>query len=452
VSEKRSQCLLVLVVLLSLTTFLGQLNVRASSAGPDKISLDPSIVSNPGATFTQNVNVSYSATPTGALPDVLAMQYVINYDPKVIDVDMSFCQTVGGQSYCGVIPDAYALLFVITPLNVAVSSGRLFVASLGSFNTATGITSPGGVHSTIHWKITGSGTTALRFSASDTFYATSTSSPIDPNQNPSYTTFDGSFSNSAAPPVALFRTIYPGGGTSGVPNQNVTFDGSDSYDPDNAKAPNRGIVSWTWSFGDGTPDWKVLVPRISHNYTIAGTFSLALVVTDGDQRLTGISSPLTSPSAAYISSKNLAPVASFSFSPANPTTSDLVKFDATASHDPDGDTLNYLWDFGDNGSAVNVTATHLFALPGKFIVKLTVSEANVNPPVLTNSTMRTVTVTLGRQTIPLRSLLDALGGPVGVAGISTGVAVAALAGLLVYRKRKGPVSGGIHEELPEEWK
>jgi hypothetical protein len=125
------------------------------------------------------------------------MQYVINYNPAVIEVDTSACQIVGGINYCGVIPGPYALLFPITALSTALSPGRLFASSLGSFALSGGVASAGGLHSTVHWKITAmlpaGGTTPITFSTADTFYATSNTSPIDPSLNIFYTSTGGSY-------------------------------------------------------------------------------------------------------------------------------------------------------------------------------------------------------------------------------------------------------------------
>lgn len=52
---------------------------------------------------------------------------------------------------------------------------------------------------------------------------------------------------------------------------------------------------------------------------------------------------------------------------------DSIAFTAQAT-DPDGDTLTFLWDFGDGTSAPGAQVTHTYSLPGKFIALLTVSD------------------------------------------------------------------------------
>ena len=51
-----------------------------------------------------------------------------------------------------------------------------------------------------------------------------------------------------------------------------------------------------------------------------------------------------------------------------------VSFDASASSDPDGDLLSYVWDFGDGNTDSGITASHTFDQVGNFTVTLTASD------------------------------------------------------------------------------
>ena len=73
---------------------------------------------------------------------------------------------------------------------------------------------------------------------------------------------------------------------------------------------------------------------------------------------------------------------------------DTVYFDGSGSYDPDGQPINYSWDFDDSNGiqvdATGVTVSHVYADPGVYTVTLTVADANG-----TGSDTATVTVTEG---------------------------------------------------------
>jgi PKD repeat protein len=157
------------------------------------------------------------------------------------------------------------------------------------------------------------------------------------------------------PPVARF-TFSP---TNPFVNQWITFDATASYDPDGS------IVSYFWDFGDGA---TAAGSRVTKRYSAAGTYTVTLTVTDNRGATNSASQTIT------VTSPNRPPVASFTFSPANPNPGDTVTFDASASSDPDGSIVSYSWNFGDGNTASGVTATHVYASAGTYTVTLTVRD------------------------------------------------------------------------------
>ncbi|MGY1746890.1 PKD domain-containing protein [Blastococcus sp. SYSU D00695] len=67
---------------------------------------------------------------------------------------------------------------------------------------------------------------------------------------------------------------------------------------------------------------------------------------------------------------NAAPVAAFTQS----VTDLAVSVDGTSSRDSDGTVAGYAWDFGDGQSGTGATASHTYATPGTYTVRLTVTD------------------------------------------------------------------------------
>jgi PKD repeat protein len=86
---------------------------------------------------------------------------------------------------------------------------------------------------------------------------------------------------------------------------------------------------------------------------------------------------------------NKAPVADFTWSPADPEVGVTVTFTSTST-DPDGDSLTCAWDLDADGftDSTDCVTTYVFTAPGDHPVKLTVSDSD-----LTDSVTKTVTVT-----------------------------------------------------------
>ncbi len=53
---------------------------------------------------------------------------------------------------------------------------------------------------------------------------------------------------------------------------------------------------------------------------------------------------------------------------------EIVQFDGTGSHDPEGSVLGYQWDFGDGATGAGALVTHAYGAAGSFVVTLTVTD------------------------------------------------------------------------------
>ena len=103
----------------------------------------------------------------------------------------------------------------------------------------------------------------------------------------------------------------------------------------------------------------------------------------------------------YTGVVNRAPTASFSASPSAAAAPPLaVHFDGSASADPDGDSLRYLWTFGDGASTTTTTPTvdHTYTTSNKFTASLVVQDARgassaaVTQTITTNNTPPVITL------------------------------------------------------------
>ena len=144
-----------------------------------------------------------------------------------------------------------------------------------------------------------------------------------------------------------------------APGDTVTFDGSQSFDPDGQ------IATWRWEFDDlGTP---LEAMRVERAYEAAGVWSAQLIVTDDS----GVMNATASDELTI--RVNHRPVAEAG--PAIDTDRLIVTLNASGSSDADGDTLIHAWDFGD-GSPLEYgeVVTHVFPRSGIYPVTLRVDD------------------------------------------------------------------------------
>jgi glucose/arabinose dehydrogenase/chitodextrinase len=164
--------------------------------------------------------------------------------------------------------------------------------------------------------------------------------------------------DSGVPPEAAFDAN-PNPVVVGNP---VEFNASTSSDPDGM------IDSYVWDFNDGNTGTGEIV---SHPFASAGTYNVSLTVTDNESysdtahlEIVVTDGPTPMP-----------PVARFTANP-NPVVVGIpVRFNASASSDPDGTIVLYEWNFGDNTTDNSgPTPTHPYAAPGQYNVSLTVTD------------------------------------------------------------------------------
>ncbi|WP_161973229.1 PKD domain-containing protein [Halostella litorea] len=142
----------------------------------------------------------------------------------------------------------------------------------------------------------------------------------------------GGESTSNQAPAATF-TYSPSSPTVGG---DVTFDASNSTDSDGS------VVSYEWDF-DGDGNYEKTGESVTHSFTTNGTTTVSLRVTD-DGGTTN-----TTQQTVEVTSTSKSPTATFTAAPRPGYAGEFITFNASNSTDPDGNIVEYEWDFvGDN--------------------------------------------------------------------------------------------------------
>jgi PKD repeat protein len=131
---------------------------------------------------------------------------------------------------------------------------------------------------------------------------------------------------------------------------------------------SSGIVSFGWSFGDGTTGGG---RTTTHAFGSVGTFNVTLTVTNDR----GVSASVTQPVSV---TAGQAPGASFVFSPTPVAPGASVYFDASGSRPAAGRRIvEYRWNWGDGSpvaSSASPIESHAFAAARDYTVVLTVVD------------------------------------------------------------------------------
>lgn len=147
----------------------------------------------------------------------------------------------------------------------------------------------------------------------------------------------------------------------GVIPASIQFDGSGSTSYNGAS-----VASYTWDFGDGTP--QASGPTQTHLFTVAGSYTVTLTVTDSN----GLKDSATR--AVSLTATDQPPTATFFWGAIDPSAPNKLNFDASGSADVDGQIVSYGWNFGDGISGTGVFSAHNYAAPGTYPVTLTVTD------------------------------------------------------------------------------
>ena len=193
----------------------------------------------------------------------------------------------------------------------------------------------------------GDGGTSTSQNPSHTFTATGTKTvTLTVNNNSGSNTVTRTVSVVAA--LSASFTYSPASPTTG---QAVQFTDTSTGSP----------TSWQWDFGDGGTSTS---RNPSHTFTATASYTVRLTVTN------------TSGSKSFSQTVNVLPAstlnASFQYSPASPTTGQVVQFTDTSTGSP----TSWQWNFGDGGTSTSQNPGHTFTATGSYTVRLTVTNTS----------------------------------------------------------------------------
>ena len=174
---------------------------------------------------------------------------------------------------------------------------------------------------------------------------------------------------------------------SGLPSVSVPMSAT-ATDPGGVADP----LTYTWVWGDGTPNGTGANP--SHSYAATASYTVQLTVTDGDGG--------SATQSATIVIGNLAPVITSAVVPGTGNEGASVSVSAAAS---DLDPLTYTWAWGDGSpNTTGANTTHTFADNGTYTVTLTVTDGALSATATRSITVANVSPTIGTYTVPATSV------------------------------------------------
>lgn len=131
-----------------------------------------------------------------------------------------------------------------------------------------------------------------------------------------------------------------------------------------------------------TPNLREIIQEIIGQESYSRTSPITLLLRgeglssaasfDGDAK----SAPILRVEYANSDTTNHAPIAKFIYVPIKGKAPLIITYDAKLSSDPDGDSLVYLWDFGDGTESYDVSGTHTYIDTGIYSVILKVTDSN----------------------------------------------------------------------------
>ncbi len=129
----------------------------------------------------------------------------------------------------------------------------------------------------------------------------------------------------------------------------------------------RGVTTFFFDFGDGSPVVQGTGPEAMHAYNDNGEHVVTARVIDSAM-------VMSLPAQASVMVLNRVPIAAISVEPTSALTGDTFAFDSSRSTDLDGQVVSVAWDLGDGNASAERLVAHAYARPGEYVVRLTVTD------------------------------------------------------------------------------
>lgn len=260
----------------------------------------------------------------------------------------------GSRDPCGADTTEASIVVNTTPVAVAGPGRRASVGESIAFDARRSFDSDGRI-------------TAFAWDFGDGTRSTAAEPPHAYDKPGTYTvsltvTDDAGLPNSTASATATIVVNAPplsvaGPDRTAAVGEPLAFDGSGSSDPDGR------LLAWDWDFGDGRVGTG---EQTTYAFSQPGLYQVKLTVRDdsGTGSATGestLSVRVNDPPVALAGPDQL-------------VTASAVAFDGTGSFDRDDAIAEYAWDFGDGSTGSGPKPTHVYEAPGRYQVRLTVTD------------------------------------------------------------------------------
>ncbi|OPY33246.1 MAG: PKD domain protein [Methanomassiliicoccales archaeon PtaU1.Bin124] len=396
-------------------------DLAVSSNGSKAISVFYEMNRPPTASFVRSVGIptegiaftvdSSSSTDTVSDLPRLRYSYQVQYNQTGLWVEIAAASTVTVRQLTFAANGTHLLKMVVTDPGGLSSSVIQTVRVYDSGPTAA-FTSPTGTEGALVQFIDSS--TYIRDAITSWSWNFGDGTALDTRKNPTHV-----FSWNATYHVTL--TVSDRDGNTSIISHDVIIadalptaafacsatsiseGGSITFDASPSTSVVDHIVSYSWTFENGTYSSSGTNPVVSHQFLTRGVYWINLTVMENDTGKAWLNRTIVV--------QDRVPSVTFTPSTATIDEGDTVNFQATVTDSPYDRVVQYIWSFGDGQTSAQSSPSHRYTVHRTYIVTLTVvdqdgSTASFEGTIIvqdTNPTVGQITTTVSATSFPLGS-------------------------------------------------